>query len=181
MKKIILLSFFSLVSTSMVLYSCSDEDLNESSVIEKNSNGINNSITSFKSSKNNPFVSNKLSKGNNEEYTYLYDLKSEDKKVEEMFNGLLIEVSNDYKKAFVYNRNNLNGNYIEYNLVFDNERKGYRLEKYEEHSGSVQSKGGWGCAALCGIQGALIAATDGPSPVMDAIGIAYAVACASEC
>jgi len=57
----------------------------------------------------------------------------------------------------------------------------------EEYSDSyipveyIQTRGGFWCKAACTIQAMAIASTDGPSPVMDVLAIAYGIACMLDC
>lgn len=65
-----------------------------------------------------------------------------------------------------------------YHAVFDEETNSYRYEL------GPDARINWrysACVAYCGVQGLVVAGVDGPSPAMDALAIAYLVACSADC
>ena len=188
MKKIFTLAIISLsiISTS----SCNNDD--ETTTIESNDLLEKNEIKSFKKSDQSPIplpsklaLLMKKSSNSESEYTFIHELNGNDKKIEEIFSGSVLMISNDYKKLYLFNKYELNS-YAEYDLVYDEIKKGYKPVFNNQYiNENLQNKtNDWTrylCAAKCGVEAAMIAAADGPSPALDVIAIAYAYTCGSKC
>jgi hypothetical protein len=96
---------------------------------------------------------------------------------EHLSNGFLLDFTNYQSEVTVYDVSS--GELIAvYHAVFDEETNSYRYEI------STDARINWrysACVAFCGVQGLVVAGVDGPSPAMDALAIAYLVACSADC
>lgn len=165
MKKIILsLLLLGMVASCLLYTSCSkDEDVELKT-------GSDNLISSFK----------RTTINETSQIYVIKEMKTSEVNLKKYLEGIIYTVDLKNKTVVVTKENEAGS--IVCNLVKVGTTENYKLSIIELKSGNnskVMLR--WVCAAKCALQGAAIACSDGPSPLMDIAGAAYTYACAQDC
>ena len=165
MKKLILSLLFLGTITSCLMYtSCSNEE-----IIEQKTGSVNK-ISSF----------NRITINETDQTYVIKDMKTSEANFQKHLDGLIYTVDMKNKTVIVTKENEAGS--IVCNLIKDGNSINYKFSISEFKTGTnLRLVPRWICAARCALEGAAIAALDGPAPLMDLAGIAHTIACAQDC
>lgn len=163
MKKLIF-GFLAIVMTTGVFFiSCSKEE-----TIETEKANTQNKIISFKRTKINE----------NTEIFVIKEMKTSELDFQKHLDGLIYTIDMTSKTVIITKENEVGS--IVCNLIKINDTN-YRFSIINESTNLRTALPRWICVAKCALQGAVIAASDGPAPFMDLAPIMYTIACAKDC